>query len=188
MRATVHRDSYVEVDGSYYEVPSEYIGRQVWVRWDARTVRVYNRDFEHVMTFAKRPRGEFSHSLGARGRRTTTMERDMAWWIKKCARMGDNCGLWAIEVMAEKDARGIRVAQGLVGLARKYTNKELNAACEQALGQSAYRLKDIRRLLERPAEQKSFTFMDKHPLIRDMAEYTEFLDMLEPDAQIQEAR
>ncbi len=35
----VHRDSYVEVDGSYYEVPCEYIGRQVWVRWDGRTVK-----------------------------------------------------------------------------------------------------------------------------------------------------
>jgi len=183
----VHRDSYVEVDGSYYEVPSEYIGRQVWVRWDARTVRVYNRDIEHIRSFAKRPRGQFSHSLGARGRRTTTMEHDMAWWIKRCAGMGSNCGLWAIEVMAEKDARGIRVLQGLVGLRKKHSTRQLDRACELALGQSAYRLADIKSLLSHPQQQESFTFMDKHPLIRDMGEYTAFLDMLQQDEPLQEA-
>jgi len=182
----VHRDSYVEVDGSYYEVPSEHIGRQVWVRWDGRTVRVYNRDFEHVRSFAKRPRGQFSHSLGARGRRTTTMEHDMAWWIKRCARMGHNCGLWAIEVMAAKDAAGIRVLQGFVGLRKKFSNRELDRACELALGQSAYHLADIKSLLSRPQEQTAFTFMDKHPLIREMGEYTAFLDMLYPDAELRE--
>jgi transposase len=182
----VHRDSYVEVDGSYYEVPCEYIGRQVWVRWDDRTVRVFNRDIEHLRSFAKRPRGQFSHSLGARGRRTTTMEHDMAWWIKRCARMGNNCGLWAIEIMAEKDARGIRVLQGLIGLKKKHSNMELDKACELALGHSAFRLQDIKGLLKRPQKQESFEFMDKHPLIREMCEYTAFLDMLHPDEQVME--
>jgi transposase len=183
----VHRDSYVEVDGAYYKVPEEYVGRQVWVRWNARTVRVYNRQFEHIRSFAKRPKGKFSHSLGARGRRTTTVEQDMAYWIRKSARMGSNCGLWAIEVMAEKDERGIRVLQGLVGLRKKHTNHDLDTACELALGQSAFRLKDIKRLLERPEKQESFTFMDKHPLIRNMAEYSEFLDMFHPEEPIRRA-
>jgi len=177
---TVHRDSYVEVRGAYYKVPEEYVGRQVWVRWNERTVRVYNRQFEHIHTFARRQPGQFSHSLGARGRRSTTMEQDMTYWIRRSARMGNNCGLWAIEVMAEKDERGIRVLQGLAGLRKKHTNKDLDAACELALSQSAFRLKDIKRLLDRPEKQESFTFMDEHPLIRDMAEYGQFLDMLHP--------
>jgi hypothetical protein len=109
------------------------------------------------------------------------MEQDMTYWIRRSARMGNNCGLWAIEVMAEKDERGIRVLQGLSGLRKKYTNKDLDAACELALSQSAFRLKDIKRLLHRPEKQVSFTFMDKHPLIRDMAEYGQILDMLHPE-------
>jgi transposase len=185
----VHRDSYVEVDGSYYEVPSEYISRQVWVRWDARTVRVYNRQFEHVRSFAKRAKGQFSHSLGARGRRTTTMEQDTAWWIRKSSRMGNNCGLWAIEVMADKGPSGIRVLQGLASLRRKHTGSDIDKACELALGQSAFRLKDIKRLMARPQKQEAFKFMEKHPLIRDMGEYTAFLDMLNPEEKtMKEAR
>ena len=100
--------------------------------------------------------------------------------------MGSNCGLWAIEVMAEKDARGIRVLQGLVWLRKKHTNRELDQACEQALAQSAYHLMNIKALLARPQNQKSFQFMDKHPLIREMGEYTAFLDMMCPDEQTME--
>ena len=39
----VHRDGHVEVDKAYYSVPPEYLGRQVWVRWDNHMVRVFNR-------------------------------------------------------------------------------------------------------------------------------------------------
>jgi hypothetical protein len=42
-KRNVHRDSYVEVARSFYEVPAEYIGHQVWVRWDSRCVRVFNQ-------------------------------------------------------------------------------------------------------------------------------------------------
>jgi transposase len=179
----VHRDSYVEVDGSYYQVAPEYIGRQVWARWDSKTVRVFSKEWELLKTFAKRPPGQFSHSLGARGRRTTTMEQSATYWIRRCARIGNNCGLWAIEVMAEKDERGIRTLQGFAALRRKHTGKELNNACELALAQSAYGVRDIKRLLSRPEKQESFTFMDKHPLIREMSDYTAFLDMLYPEEQ-----
>jgi len=44
----VHRDSYVEVEKAFYETPPEFIGRQVWVRWDSRCVRVFNERMEQV--------------------------------------------------------------------------------------------------------------------------------------------
>ena len=39
---TVHRDGYIEFKRAYYSVPPEYVGRQVWVRWETRLLRVYN--------------------------------------------------------------------------------------------------------------------------------------------------
>jgi hypothetical protein len=47
-RRNVHRDSYVEVARAFYEVPPELIGRQVWVRWDSRCVRVFNERMEQM--------------------------------------------------------------------------------------------------------------------------------------------
>ena len=177
----VHRDSYIEVDGSYYEVPQEYRSRQVWVRWNARTVRVFNHQFELLRTFAKGRKGQFSSSLGTRGRRAASVEQDAAWWIRKVGRLGPHCGLWAVEVVAERGAPGIRVLQGLNALGHKYTNKAVDHACEQALAMSAFHLKDIKGLLVRPQTQESFAFMDKHPLIREMSEYTQMLELLAPE-------
>lgn len=43
---TVHRDGHVEVDKSYYHVPPEYLGREVWVRFDSREIRIFIKDKE----------------------------------------------------------------------------------------------------------------------------------------------
>lgn len=114
------------------------------------------------------------------------MEQDSAWWIRKVSRVGNNCGLWAIEVMSLKGPAGIRVLQGLNALSKKHSGKTIDEACGLALGQSAFRLKDVKRMLERPEKQESFSFMDKHPLIRDMSEYSVFLDMFCPEQPIEE--
>ena len=43
---SVHRDSYVEVQKAFYEAPPELIGREVWVRWDSRCVKIFNERME----------------------------------------------------------------------------------------------------------------------------------------------
>ena len=59
-RRTVHRDGHVEVDRAYYSVPPEYLARQVWVRWDARLVRIFNDRMEPVAVHVKQEPGRFS--------------------------------------------------------------------------------------------------------------------------------
>ena len=39
----VSRDGHIEVAKAYYSVRPEYLGRTVWVRWDARLVRIFNQ-------------------------------------------------------------------------------------------------------------------------------------------------
>lgn len=187
-RRTVHRDSYVQVGQAYYEVPEEYIGQEVWVRWDTRLVRIFNRHFEQIRVLSRQAPGQFSECLGARGRPTGGVERNKAYWLKRCAYMGEHCGLWALEVIATRGAPGIRVLQGLVQMAGKHSCRNLEQACKRALSHGAYRLGDLRRLMEQPTEQATLSFMENHPLIRDMREYGEFLETLYPDPQpLQEA-
>jgi hypothetical protein len=102
--------------------------------------------------------------------------------------MGDNCGLWALEVIAHRGDPGVRVLHGLWQMKNKHSIREVDQACELALSHGAYRLKDIRRLITRPTRQDCLSFMDKHPLIRDMSEYTAFLDALYPEAETMEVR
>lgn len=42
-RRKVNRDGHVEVAKANYSTPPEYLGRTVWLRWDARLVRIFNQ-------------------------------------------------------------------------------------------------------------------------------------------------
>ena len=56
----VNRDGHVEVAKAYYSVPPEYLGRTVWVRWDARLVRIFNHRWEQVALHVRHEPGRFS--------------------------------------------------------------------------------------------------------------------------------
>ncbi len=169
----VHRDGYVEVDKAYYQVPEEYIGRKIWVRWDSRLVRVFNRNFEQITVLSRIPAGKFSSCLSTRGRKTS-VECTAAYWLKRASLIGDCAGKWAFEVVSNRGPQGIRVLQGLIGMTRKYSYREIEKACELAVSHGAYRLRDLRRLIKEPSRQETFEFMASHPLIRDMGEYGDF--------------
>jgi len=51
----------------------------------------------------------------------------------------------------------------------------MESACDFAVSHGAYRLKMLHQLLSQPVRQENFMFMEKHPLIRKMADYQEFI-------------
>src|SRR5690606_24316889 len=71
---------------------------------------------------------------------------------------------------------GTRILQGLLSLTRKHRSESLEKACETALSYGAYRLRTLRQLLKREAEQGSqqtFAFLDEHPIIRPLDDYAQ---------------
>jgi hypothetical protein len=56
-RRKVHRDGHVEVAKAYYSAPPEYLGREVWARWDARLVRLFNQRFEPIAVHVRHEQG-----------------------------------------------------------------------------------------------------------------------------------
>jgi hypothetical protein len=141
----VHRDSYVEIAKAYYEVPPEYIGCNVWARWDGHLVRLFNSRMEPIGVLARKQPGQFSNCLGARGR-STTIERSMDYWQERIGKMGEHCALWAEAIIDLRGAWGIRVLQGLAALTRNYSARAINEACRQALTRNRLRLKSIRSI------------------------------------------
>jgi transposase len=177
-RRAVHRDSFVEVQKAYYEVPEEYIGREVWVRWDARLVRISTLSFEDILTHARVPAGQFQRRPGGHN---YTVEHTAVFYQKKALKIGPKTGDWAARMLAERGPLGVGVLRGLLALTRDHRPSRIEAVCAQALSIGLFRLRDLRRLLEQPEQQEQFTFMEQHPLIRDMAEYGAILEALYPD-------
>jgi hypothetical protein len=174
-RRSVHRDSFVEVAKSYYEAPPEFIGRHVWVRWDARTVRIFNERMEQVRIHSRVEPGRFSRSLGAGGL-SAPVRSSCRHWESRAALLGDHCGLWAKTAFAERGPEALRSVMGLCNLIRNHSGSALDAACASAMRSGTRRLKDIRRLLGEGSSQSQFDFAQEHPLIRDLGIYSAFVD------------
>jgi transposase len=175
-KRTVHRDSYVEVDKAYYSVPPEYIGQVVWVRWDSREVRLFNLRWEQIKLHAHQQPGQFDKVLGLGGGHGP-LERQLDYWLKRAQELGGPCGLWSQGVLERKGPLGLRSIMGLLGLTDHHSFKTINDACASALSRGAWRLRDVRALLEQRHRevQTHLSFAQSHPLIRNLAEYGLFI-------------
>ncbi len=172
----VHRDGHLEVERAFYSAPPEYVGRRLWVRWDARLVRVFN---DRLGT-GGRPR---------QGRAGPVPHGGRAYPARKGLRRGTGpptpcCGRWDQSVpqrdsgpKRRPQARGVEAVRALVGLkhlAGKHPQRgPWKRPCRVALAHGAYRLRTIRQLLQRRGEeQRQFGFLESHPIIRPLSDYS----------------
>jgi transposase len=170
----VHRDGHVEVEKAYYSVPPEYVGHEVWVRWDGRMVRVFTRRMEQIALHAQQEAGRFStRSEDIHSRKVSSVERGAEYLLEKAGRIGLSAERWARAMLQARGIEGIRVLQGLVSLCGQHESKEIDAACAIALTHEAFRLRAIRELIKRGSggKQESFEYLAEHEIIRDMADY-----------------
>lgn len=170
----VHRDSYVEVERAYYAVAPEYIGARLWVRWDARTVRIYNQRWQQLQLYTRLAPGKFSAVLGVGGG-PGALEENLAYWLHRASVLGEACALWAKGLVDRRGLEAMRTLMGLVNLAQNHPFPVLNGACASALARGAWRLKDLRQLLLSPDAPAQLIFLRDHPLIRNLAEYGLFI-------------
>ncbi|HYN77768.1 MAG TPA: IS21 family transposase [Lamprocystis sp. (in: g-proteobacteria)] len=168
----VHRDGYVEVAKAYYSVPPEYVRRQVWARWDAKLVRVFNERMEVIAVHARQEPGRFgTDPAHLHAHKRTLIERGAEWILDRCRLLGRSASAWAQGLYQQRGAECLRVLQGLLALAEKHPATQVDRACQLALTHGAWRLRDLRELLARPTEQTRFAFLEAHPLIRDLKHY-----------------
>lgn len=169
----VNRDGHVEVAKAYYSAPPEFVGRRIWARWDGHVVRLFNRDLQQIAIHAQHEPGRFAtapqHIAPAK---RSGLERGTAWWLRKAHAIGGEAGRWAETVLQQRGIHALRVLMGLVSLAQRHRDTEIEQACRIARSHAAWRLRDVRNLLKRQASpQEQFEFTQEHPLIRSLADY-----------------
>lgn len=169
----VSRDGHVEVAGAYYSVPPEYLAREVWVRWDARLVRVFNARFEQIALHVRHQQGRFStHAAHLAREKISGLERGAAYLLEKVSAIGPQSQAWAEAMLTARGIEGTRVLQGLLSLTKKHRGETLEKACEIALSHGCCRLRSIRQLLKRQTDrQETLEFLSEHPLIRPLDDY-----------------
>jgi len=168
----VHRDGYIELRRAYYSVPPEYVGRQVWARWESRLVRVFNQRREVIAVHALSEPGKFvtdPNHLHSTHRRV--IQRSLDHLLDRARLIGPQSGSWAEAMAKQRGPIAARVLYGLLSLAEKHPAKALEEAAQKALHHGAWRLRDLRALLEAAAPSPQLDFLETHPLIRNLDTY-----------------
>ena len=141
----VHRDGHVEVEKAYYSVPPEYVGQEVWARWDGRVVRVFNERLVSITLHAQQLPGKFStHDQHLVTEKINAVEHGAEYLLVKVRRLGLGCTRWAEAMLQSRGVAGVRVLQGLLHLARKHPREALEKACSAAHAHGEYRLRTVR--------------------------------------------
>ena len=172
-RRKVNRDGHIEVAKAYYSAPPEYLGREVWARWDARLVRIFNCRWEQIAVHVRHEQGRFStQGQHVAKEKINGLERGANYLLGKVSALGEQSQAWAEAMLTTRGIEGTRVLQGLLSLAKKHSSQTLEKACEIALSHGCFRLRTIRQLLQREAaKQEPLPFLDEHPLIRPLDDY-----------------
>jgi transposase len=168
----VHGDGYVELKRAYYSVPPEHVGRQVWVRWESRLLRVINQRREVIAVHALAEPGKFTTDpthLNSPYRRV--VQESLEHLLDRARLIGPQTGSWAQSMVQQRGPIGTRVLHGLLALAQKHPVKALEQASQQALHHGTWRLRDLRTLLEQAIPLPQLDFLETHPLIRNLDTY-----------------
>jgi transposase len=176
----VHRDGHVQVQGAYYSTPPEYLGQDIWARWDGRLVRLFDERMRLITVHAQQAPGQFStQQAHIVPEKISPIERGTSWMLGQADRIGPEAKQWAEKMLRERGIQGVRVLLGLLSLTQKHSSVRIEEACAIAASHGAYHLASLRRLIteKQPlvTTQESFAFASEHPLIRPVADYGQWV-------------
>ena len=157
-KVRVNIDYHVEIDGHYYSVPYQLVGKQLEARYSERTVECFHkgrRVASHVRSHLK-------------GRHTTVAEHMPAshrqyaeWTPQRLIRWAEKTGpatAGVIQTILERRAhpqQGFRSALGIMRLGKRFGEERLEAACRRALTLGACSYKSIESILRQGLDRKA---------------------------------
>jgi transposase len=172
VQRSVCRDGHLEFQKAYYSAPPEYVGRRLWVRAEARLVRLFNARMEPVGVHTRVEAGRFATAdEHIHAHKRHPVERGATYLLQRCHLLGASAGAWAEAMLQNRGPHQLRVLQGLLQLAREHSGSRIDRAAAVALHRGAFRLRDLRRLIEQGETVVQVDFLQAHPLIRDLAAY-----------------
>ncbi|MFI6743836.1 Mu transposase domain-containing protein [Nonomuraea sp. NPDC050451] len=138
--AVVGLDIHIKVGRTLYSVPWKLIGRRVDVRCTATMVQIFS-DGTLVKTHAALEQGKRTDHNDYPPEKIAFQMRTPVWCRTQADQIGQPCRQVVDHLLEVNALYRLRAAQGVVGLAAKYGETRLEAACAKALsvGDPAYR-------------------------------------------------
>jgi transposase len=160
-KSRVNIDYRIEIDRHYYSVPYQLAREQVDARLTSSTVEVLfnnRRVASHIRSYRQ---GAFST---LREHMPKSHQRYLEWTpsriIRWAGQNGANTQKFITKVLETRPhpEQGFRSCLGIMGLAKHYSPKRLEAACARALIIKAYSFKSVESILKKGLDQQSLIF------------------------------
>jgi hypothetical protein len=153
-QSKVHRDGFVQVEGSYYHAPSEYIGKKLDVFVYERTLQIYDGVTLLVTHERATRKGErktrdefYPEHAGEYVRRTRRQCRYLATLV------GPRCAEVVEILLSERPLDRLRSVHGILRLQEKYSAGRLESACGRAIHYNDPSYPRIKRILASGLDQ-----------------------------------
>ena len=154
-KVKVHGDGHVQFEHCRYSVPYTLIRQTLWLKASDTMVRIYQKH-ELKATHAR---------MHHQGGRATVPEhqppaaqaynmQDPQYCLTQAQRIGDSCHVFIKRLFASRVLDNLRAAQGVVGLAKRYGDKRVEAACLRALTFDNVRYSAVKQILEKGLDQQ----------------------------------
>ena len=147
---TLHPDCHLIFDKSFYSAPWRYCGQELWVRADAKLVRIYsNRQLVKCHLKACRP-GLWRTDLAdyPPGKRAY-LEQTPEYCRRRAGELGPQAGRYVRRILQDHAMRNLRKAQGVLRLAERWGAEAVDQACRRALSFGNLRFKSLEQILEK---------------------------------------
>ena len=137
---TVGPDIHVKVGKTLYSVPWRFIGTKVDARATASTVQIFCKG-ELLTTHPFKARGKQTDYSHYPPEKVAFRMRTPTWCRTRAGEIGEDTETVIDDLLAINALFRLRAAQGVLGLATKYSPERLEAACGKALlvGDPTYR-------------------------------------------------
>lgn len=178
-KARVHIDYHVEFDKHYYSVPHTLMGKEVEIRATERTVEIFHRRQRRASHVRVHTPGRYSTQ---REHMPPAHQYVDGWSPERFLRWAEESGPQTAEFIAvvldgrRHPQQAYRTCLGILGLAKRYGNNRLEAACRRAQAAGIYSYKGIHNILKNKLDQLEWdhppaTHLPAHANIRGKSYY-----------------
>jgi transposase len=156
----VGADWRVQFERGFYTVPYAYIGEQVLVYGDSKTVRVWAGTAEIALhARVDRPWGVSSKPEHAPPHKQEWLSTTRDGLLQRAWALGEAVGTLAQTIFSDRAVDGMRPARALLSLAHRYSAERLEAACARAIAFGTPSYRSVKEILSKA--------LDKSPEARE---------------------
>ena len=151
-KATVQNNYHVVLDYRWYSVPFKYIGQKVDLRITSKIVEIFSKGIRIASHLVAECKGQYVTEIDhmPENHKNVTNKWDEAYIMARAQKIGSFTQKLCEGILSGRYVReqGYKACQGVIFLARSYSDQELEKACERAVFINSYTYKSVKSILK----------------------------------------